>query len=247
MKKCIATPMKMNRPSTNDRFLSRRYAMKKILLALMLSAPALYMFWGCTNSTSTNVEYDTIFVMGEKDTIFEKDTIYSGQKFANFASSNLTDIEILKTMPIMEWLNLSNNQFTDLSPIAGFTKLKYLNLSNCDNIVVFSTLNTLTALTYLSLQDCQGLYSIPDLAKLTNLTTLNLSGCDSLNLSGLKSLTNIKNLDLRNTKKVTDLATIKSILEAGDTLFAKGSGIPKDSLAVLMDTIKIFVDTSSTL
>ncbi|MFA5657825.1 MAG: leucine-rich repeat domain-containing protein [Oscillospiraceae bacterium] len=61
-----------------------------------------------------------------------------------------SDIDSLKYMVNLTWLDLYHNKITDITPLKGLTKLTYLCLSS-NNITDITSLKGLTNLTYLDL------------------------------------------------------------------------------------------------
>ena len=117
------------------------------------------------------------------------------------------DIEHLRYMVNLTWLDLSGNAILDISqtPIPQLTDLKHLNLSvnritdEWHRGVYFlediSALANLTNLTELNLSN-NSIVDISPLANLTNLTTLYLTTNHIEDISSLAGLTNLENLQV---------------------------------------------------
>lgn len=137
------------------------------------------------------------------------------------------DIEHLRYMVNLTWLDLSGNAILDISqtPIPQLTDLRHLNLSvNRVNdewhrgiyfLEDISALASLTNLTELNLSN-NSIVDISTLANLTNLTTLDLTTNPVEDISPLAGLTNLENLQANglfspNINYLTNLTNLHSL------------------------------------
>ena len=123
---------------------------------------------------------------------------------AGTSSPNGLDITPLKSLVLLEELDLSDNMLTDLSGIGSLTMLKTLILSK-NRIADISPLSTLKSLTYVDLSYNYGLNSdntergISDLSPLYGITTLEtlIAGYNLItDLQGIENMTALKYIDL---------------------------------------------------
>jgi Leucine-rich repeat (LRR) protein len=123
---------------------------------------------------------------------------------------NLTDadIEPLRYMTNLTFLDLWGNQISDVSSLKGLTNLTYLELGN-NQISDISPLKGLTNLTGLVLGNNQ-ISDVSPLKGLTNLMGLDLRGNQISDVSPLKGLTNLELLHL-GYNKISDVSPLKEL------------------------------------
>ncbi len=128
-------------------------------------------------------------------------------------SESLTALPALDGLVALEELDLSEcGNLTDLGPVAPLGWLKVLNLDDCISIESLQPLAGLTSLTSLSLDFCDALPDPSPIAALTSLEGLSLEFCqigdDTLKLlSGLTSLTYLKLAD----NDISDLSPLRGL------------------------------------
>jgi Leucine-rich repeat (LRR) protein len=121
---------------------------------------------------------------------------------------SIRDLNALENLTQLKTLNLRCNLIEDLTPLANLTQLSELVLGG-NRITNLDPLRTLTNLTFLTLdRNCPK--DVSALATLTNLQTLSISGdgydssgnpsyCPLSNFEPLKTLTELRNLEIINT------------------------------------------------
>ncbi|WP_054461486.1 leucine-rich repeat domain-containing protein [Phaeobacter sp. 11ANDIMAR09] len=109
----------------------------------------------------------------------------------------ISDLSPLTELTELEHLDLANSQVTDLSVLRGHASLKTLNLWNT-HILDFTPIATLIGLEGLDLWNTQ-ISDLSSLARLTNLTYLDLSHTKIADLSPIRDLPNLEQLALWNT------------------------------------------------
>ena len=132
------------------------------------------------------------------------------------------DVEDLKYMINLTYLNLRGNDITDLSFLTDMTGLRELELGDGNNgITDLSPLAGLTDLRWVGLPPQSQISDLTPLANLTKLESLNFSGNWGstpgliTNLSPLESLTNLTRLNIY-TGTVTDLSPLSGLTKLQD-------------------------------
>lgn len=110
----------------------------------------------------------------------------------------ITNLESLLPLLLLEKLELSGTSVTDLSPLSQLEQLKYLDLSGnpFDHI---QALANLQQLGYLSIENTP-VADISPVAGLTSLRHLHLGGTQIRNLKALASMEKLEELSIYNTK-----------------------------------------------
>jgi Leucine-rich repeat (LRR) protein len=135
-----------------------------------------------------------------------------GQKFANFARSDVADLAFLKDMTSLEWLNLDSNSFSDLSPLSHLVNLQYLNLRNNYLVSDITPLAGLTKLKTLNLAGDGKITNLTPLSGLASLEDLNLLSANGItDISPISKLINLKKLDLGWANGITSYAACSTL------------------------------------
>lgn len=140
--------------------------------------------------------------------------------------SNISDISILKILPNLSSLTLSNNEISDISVLKNLTQLKYLNLST-NKISNILALKNLIKLEYLSLWENE-ISNIEAVKKLVNLQTLDFWNNYIVDISPLKNLIKLVMLDL-DGNKISDISHLKNLNQL-HTLFLNRNEISDISI-----------------
>jgi hypothetical protein len=117
----------------------------------------------------------------------------------------LTNIEPLKTLTDLEWLELFGTQVSDLTPIGELKKLKVLNIQDT-NVETIETIEALAQLRSLDLSDT----AVKDFATLKSfreLLMLSVANTRFSDVELLQGLTELRLLDLRGAP-VSDLSPL---------------------------------------
>jgi hypothetical protein len=145
---------------------------------------------------------DYITIKGEQYSTTLTELVLFGKGLTN------ADIEPLRYMTNLTYLDLGTNQISDISPLKGLTNLMELSLMQ-NQISDISPLRGLTNLTNLSLPLNQ-ISDISPLKGLTNLTALGLFDNQISDVSPLAGLTNLTGLDLDNNQ-ISDVSPLKGL------------------------------------
>ena len=131
---------------------------------------------------------------------------------------HIDDLNFLKKLHNIKFLEICFNEINDINPPAGLTNLPVLNLVN-DQISDISPLSGLTNLTSLCLYDNQ-ISDISPLSELKNLTFLGLGDNQISDISPLSGLTNLTYLHLGdNPISQTDLDKLKDALPTCEIVY----------------------------
>ncbi len=90
----------------------------------------------------------------------------------------------------------------NLQPLSDLKNLNRLDLNGCEELEELRPLESLMNLTELNLTQCKSLSNIGPLSKIGNLAALSLRGCENIGtkyIKNLKSLKNLKQIDLVGT------------------------------------------------
>ncbi|WP_039866482.1 cell wall-binding repeat-containing protein [Peptostreptococcus anaerobius] len=130
--------------------------------------------------------------------------------------NKVSSIEALKDHEKLTLLDISGNkQITDLSPLEKSTKLTRL-LANGNKIESLDSLKNLTELKEIHVSENK-IKDISPLKKLVNLEDLDIgNNPDIESLDVLKNLTNITELKINNAKKVKDFSPISKLKKLDD-------------------------------
>lgn len=133
----------------------------------------------------------------------------------DLSNNALTNISPLTNDVGLTTLNLSNNNITDLSPIRNLYYLNTLNLSSNNKKASvggydLSPLSDLVNLQYLDLSN-NYIKSIDSLENLDSITDLNLSLNGIQDISGIKNMQVLKNLNLANNYLISDISVIRNL------------------------------------
>ena len=135
-------------------------------------------------------------------------------------SSPIEELELLKELKNLEILILSNNYcLNDISPLSNCTNLKNLDISKTE-ITDISSIKSLTKLEELNLEKDwnlsesikKQLTNISNLSNLVNLKKLNLRGWNIIDITPLKSLINLKELDISSNRNISDISVLKNLI-----------------------------------
>ncbi|MDM8562745.1 leucine-rich repeat domain-containing protein, partial [Candidatus Marithioploca araucensis] len=120
----------------------------------------------------------------------------------------ISDLEPLRALTKLQYLNCYNNQISDLEPLRALTNLQTLDCSSNQ----ISDLEPLRALTNLQVLECYS-NEISDLEPLRALTNLQYLYCSDNQLSDLeplRALTNLQKLDC-NSNEISDLEQLRAL------------------------------------
>ena len=143
----------------------------------------------------------------------------------NLSNNNITSIEALKDMQNLTILNLGNNRLlgNNINIISNFKSLKQAYLSNDgistvdfmtgltsleivdlsrNNVGNLKPIQNLTAIKELNMSDNRNLVSLDYIKIHTNLTKLNIANTSITDLSGIKDLRNLVDLNVRSLNNV---------------------------------------------
>jgi len=123
-------------------------------------------------------------------------------------SLEITSLEYLRKMIMLEELRFSNTRVTSLAPLSGLKRLHTLICTN-NPIVSLQPLSEITSLEVIDIQNTP-IKQLTLLAPLKNLRKLNCSGTQIKNLKGLEHLKNLEQLDCFNTR-ITNLKHIQDL------------------------------------
>ncbi|CAL6004960.1 leucine-rich_repeat protein [Hexamita inflata] len=140
--------------------------------------------------------------------------------------NDITDLTPLQTLVQLKMLKLENCNLTNIDSLDSLVNLEELNLSNQQNFKKQETysfdtapLKYLVKLNILNLNKCRKLNCLntnqggfEELQYLNSLTKLDLSKCELLKVDVLKSLTNLKILELNENRKI-DITPIQYLTQ----------------------------------
>ena len=121
------------------------------------------------------------------------------------SGTQVANIEPLKDLAALQYLNLTRTQVANIEPLRGLTKLQNLDLS-ITHVANIEPIKHLAALKILNLQGT-GVANIEPLQDLTALQILNLGGTRVANIEPLQGLTKLQTLNLL----ATQVANIKPL------------------------------------
>jgi len=110
----------------------------------------------------------------------------------------ITNLDPLKNMILLESLIFSNTRVTSLSPLSGMSRLKSLVCTN-NPVESLQPLSNLLSLEFLDIQNTL-VKQLALIGPLRNLKKLNCSGTQIKNLKGVEFLENLEQIDCFNTK-----------------------------------------------
>jgi internalin A len=113
----------------------------------------------------------------------------------------VSDLELLRGLTSLQYLNCSFTKVSDLEPLRGLTSLQYLNCS-FTKVSVMQPLSGLTSLQYLNCSSTK----VSDLQPLMDLAKLEILDCSDTQVSDLEPLVDLQTLEtLRcNNLKIRD-------------------------------------------
>ncbi len=129
-------------------------------------------------------------------------------------SLEITSLEYLSKMIMLEELRFSNTRVSSLAPLSGLTRLHTLICTN-NPIESLQPLSEIMSLEVIDIQNTP-VKQLALLAPLKNIRKLNCSGTQIKNLKGLEYLENLEQLDcfntrIKNLKPIQDLPNLKLI------------------------------------
>ena len=146
------------------------------------------------------------------------------------------DIQDLRYMINLTYLNLEGNDITDVSPLSGLTELTNLRLSN-NRITDVSPLAGLTNLEYISLQENPGLSDLSPLAGLVNVEEISLYSLPITDVSFLSEWTKLKHLQFGDIGNA-DLSVLSGLTNL-NSLYINGSNNTISGLSFLAGMTKL--------
>ena len=127
-------------------------------------------------------------------------------------NSSITDLNPLRSLKSLKYLELRFNEIEDLSPLANLGELEYLTLiaNNIENIEPLSKLTKLRELRI----NLNGVCDIGALKNLHNLRKLDIGECGNIqNLSPLQDLTGLEelNIGMNNAKNIEPIGNLTAL------------------------------------
>ncbi len=153
-------------------------------------------------------------------------------------SKELVDLEPLKGLENLTYLELQGLGITNLEPLSDITNLESLSIQNAD-LSDLSPLSELSKLIYLSLRNDK-INNLEPLGSLENLNTLDLTENEIQSLEGLSSLLNLEWLGL-DTNQISDLEPISNLTGLG-TLSVRSNRISVIDVAAEMRISTLYMD-----
>ena len=130
----------------------------------------------------------------------------------NLSGTNIKNLSPFKNLTSLVSLHLSNTQVENIEDLSGLINLKYLFLTST-LVYNIKSLENLTNLRELSLTDTKINFDLIPLTKLILLEKLYLNEVciDSLSILQLKTLTNLKVLEVDHTLRFAKQELIKNL------------------------------------
>jgi hypothetical protein len=131
-------------------------------------------------------------------------------RWLDMNATKVTDLEPLKGLTALQWLDLSFTKVENLEPLKGLAALQWLSLVGATRVENVEPLKDLTALQWLHL----GRTNVENLEPLKGLRALwwlDVDGTRVRNLEPLKGLTALKELDLGGATRVENLEPLRGL------------------------------------
>ena len=164
----------------------------------------------------------------------------------------VTELDVLSTLPSLRVLNLSSGTLTDVTLIGELTDLEQLTLSYND-IMDVSPLANLENLTYLYLQGNSSniqnrnvsntLSDISPLASLENLETLSLQWNAISDITPLAGLVELSDLTLADNK-ISDVSALENLVKLSTLDFRSNSVTDVSPLLGLLKLRRLYVENN---
>jgi Leucine-rich repeat (LRR) protein len=184
----------------------------------------------------TELEHLSMNIAGESDDIPQL------LPSDNSTHDELAALSALKSLMLLQHLDLSYSSRITTVDVTGLTCVQYLNLSSCSSLSALSGVDTLTALQYLHLRSCSSLCGEISLTGLKQLQLLDLSDCDMLrDVQGIDTLVSLRKLTLDQCSKLstaldlTRLTALKYVSLHGCSSLQSVTGISQLPLLSSLD------------
>ena len=136
---------------------------------------------------------------------------YTGTELDLWGWDGLKNLDGVQNMPQLESIIIGGTNISDITALKCMRFLKEILIRNCNNLLSLSGIESLPSLKELNL-DSDIIISLRDLKDLPNLDKVQIE-CDKLiNLEGLEGASNITDLNL-TSKGLEDISDIKSLIK----------------------------------
>lgn len=190
---------------------------KTAILSSVDQIPALNGL--CTTGGRLNARKALEFFNPRPYSVTIRGVQYSTSSVAlNLSNLGLTDSEIepLKFMANLQWLDLNGNQISNLRAIGGLTSLQVLGLANnqISNLAPINGLVNLTSLDLSRNQIYNDSYNVSCLSGMTNMSWLDLGRNSFTDVSFLSNMQNLQVLGL-SFNNVSDISALSGLNSLG--------------------------------